>query len=67
MKVMVNAFACDGHTQCVALAPDAFDLGTDGKAYARFIAVPEDQRSAVLEASRRCPQGAVMVLEDPSE
>jgi ferredoxin len=64
MKVMVNGFACDGHTQCVAAAPEAFKLGTDGKAYALFIEVPEGQRTAVREAARRCPQRAVMVLEE---
>jgi ferredoxin len=62
MKVMVNGFACDGHSQCVAVAPDSFRLGTDGKAYAQFTSVPEDQESAVLDAQRRCPNNAVMVL-----
>lgn len=62
MKVMVNAFACDGHSQCVAFAPDSFRLGTDGKAYALFTTVPPEHEAAVLEAQRRCPNGAVMVL-----
>ncbi len=62
MKVMVNGFACDGHSQCVAVAPESFRLGTDGKAYALFTTVPEDLESTVLDAQRRCPNNAVMVL-----
>jgi ferredoxin len=65
MKVMVNGFACDGHSQCMAAAPEAFRLGTDGKAYALFTTVPLEQEPAVLEAQRRCPNNAVMVLNNP--
>ena len=66
MKVMVNGFACDGHAQCVGVAPDAFALGTDRKAYAKFLAVPPDQEDAVRQAQLLCPQQAVMVLEESS-
>jgi ferredoxin len=62
MKVMVNGFACDGHSQCVAVAPESFRLGTDGKAYALSTTVPENLEAAVLDAQRRCPNNAVMVL-----
>jgi ferredoxin len=65
MKVMINAFACDGHAQCVAVAPDVFQMGSDRKAYARSVNVPEDQRDAVREAKQRCPQRAVMILDKP--
>jgi ferredoxin len=65
MKLMVNGFACDGHAQCTAAAPGAFRLGTDGKAYGVFIEVPADQQDAVRDAQRRCPQRAVLVLEEP--
>jgi ferredoxin len=61
---MVNGFACDGHAQCVAAAPDVFELGTDRKAYARFLRVPTEQEDAVRDAQRLCPQRAVMVLDD---
>jgi ferredoxin len=63
MKVMVNAFACDGHAQCVAVAPQMFKLGVDRKAYATATLVPADQQDAVREAKSLCPQRAVMVLE----
>jgi ferredoxin len=66
MKVMVNGFACDGHMMCIAVAPDAFKSGTDGKAFAQFIDVPADQHDAVRAAAVRCPQRAVMVLESES-
>jgi ferredoxin len=63
---MVNAFACDGHAQCVGAAPDVFELGTDRKAYARFLHVPTELEDAVRDAQRLCPQRAVLVLEAES-
>jgi ferredoxin len=64
---MVNGFACDGHAQCVAAAPDAFDLGSDRKAYAKFLRVPPEHEAAVRDAQRLCPQRAVMVMEDKDQ
>jgi ferredoxin len=64
MKVMVNGYSCDGHALCVGIAPQAFQLGTDGKAYALFITVPPEQEDAVRQARNACPQGAVMVIEE---
>jgi ferredoxin len=61
---MVNGFACDGHSQCVAVAPDVFALGTDRKAYSKFLRVPPEHEAAVRDAQRLCPQRAVMVLEE---
>jgi ferredoxin len=61
---MVNGFACDGHAQCIAVAPDAFAIGTDRKAYARFMTVPPEHHDAVRDAQRLCPQRAVLVMED---
>jgi ferredoxin len=63
---MVNGYSCDGHAQCVGTAPQAFQLGTDGKAFARFITVPPEQEEAVRRARNACPQRAVMVIEEPS-
>jgi ferredoxin len=65
MKVMVNGFACDGHQQCVGLAPDSFSIGTDNKAYAVTNKVPPEHRDSVRDAAMLCPMRAIMVLEEP--
>jgi ferredoxin len=65
MKVMVNGFACDGHTQCVGRAPEMFRLGTDNKAYVVSNTVPPGLEQDVREAALFCPMRAIMVLEEP--
>jgi ferredoxin len=63
MKVMINGFACDGHAQCTAAAPDLFRLGTDNKAYVLNNSVAAEDEDDVRRAAASCPMNAVLLLE----
>jgi ferredoxin len=64
MKVMVNSFACDGHHQCIGLAPEMFRIGTDNKAYVSSNSVSGEFEDSVRVAAQQCPMRAIMVLEE---
>lgn len=60
-ELKANYDACEGHGNCVQLAPDHFDLGEDGVVIitnARF----GDSDLGVLEAAvRSCPVSALWI------
>ena len=64
MRVTVDPAKCQGHTRCVALAPDIFevdDLGTasaigDGE-------VPTEMEALAKLAADNCPEFAIAVTD----
>ncbi|MFJ3776242.1 ferredoxin [Streptomyces sp. NPDC090075] len=63
MKVRVDPERCQGHTQCALRAPEFFELSEiDGHSSPVAERVPENQRVAVTEAVRSCPERAISVL-----
>ena len=61
-KVIVDPDLCIGSASCVAIAPDIFDLGEDGKAYVKEGA-DMSQVEAILDAARSCPTEAIKVYD----
>jgi ferredoxin len=61
MKVNIDLGLCDGHGQCVNVAPDVFDLGEDGLAYLKIDPVGEEFRKQVEEAVLMCPPEAISI------
>jgi len=64
MKVVVDQKKCSGHARCAAVAPEFYELDSDG-----YIAFGEKQVPAGLEAvaqrgARACPERAITVVED---
>jgi ferredoxin len=62
MKVMVNDELCEGHAQCVMIAPDVFDL-PEGADHVVVLQgrPPEVLRAEVEEAVAICPVRAISV------
>ncbi|HVO55315.1 MAG TPA: ferredoxin [Solirubrobacterales bacterium] len=65
MKVSVDSSLCEASLNCLASAPDIFDLDADsGPAVVLVDVIPDDQRDAVALAVRNCPQGAIALQDD---
>jgi ferredoxin len=57
-RVSIDRSICNGYGVCEALAPDVFELDSDGLAIVRT-GVSEDE--AVREACDSCPMGAISI------
>lgn len=58
-RILIDKSKCLGCDTCVALCPEVFELGKDGKA--RIKLEPRSQKSevSVKEAIEACPVGAI--------
>ena len=64
MKVFVDSERCQGHTLCVMIAPDSFELSDiDGTSSPVNEVVPPDQEGVVREAAQSCPEQAIAIEE----
>jgi ferredoxin len=64
MRIQVDASVCEGHGECVAVAPEYFDLGDDDGAV-HVIGQPSDDPGSQAKARGAesvCPVGAILVL-----
>jgi ferredoxin len=60
MKVLVDMNLCQSHGECVAVAPDVFELGDDD--VLRWTEdVDESRRAAIEEAVEVCPMMAIRI------
>ena len=60
MRVEVDLETCQGYANCVAEAPDVFDLDENtNKAVVLVETVPEDLEQDALRAVDNCPVGAL--------
>jgi ferredoxin len=64
MLIAVDADQCQGHTQCMIVAPELVDLTDAGQAFARDDGrVPAHLKAAASMAMRSCPEKAISLLE----
>ena len=63
IRVLVEPAKCHGYANCLAVAPGVFDLDDDDKARPRLDAYPDEQRTPLEAAVRRCPTGAISLVE----
>lgn len=69
MKVKVDLALCQGHSVCLAEAPEVFDVvePADG-GYPHVLVLqehpPEALREKVLAACKYCPNNVISVVED---
>jgi ferredoxin len=61
MKVHLELDLCDGHGQCVDIAPDIFDFLEDGRAYIKMDPIGEEHRKLVESAVLHCPPEAISI------
>ncbi|MGJ6968550.1 ferredoxin [Streptosporangium sp. G11] len=62
-EVTVNTEVCVGAGQCVLATPEVFDQGPDGLVVLLTGTPPPSLHTAVREAVRQCPSGAVAVSD----
>jgi len=65
-KVSIDPDACQGNSQCYVTAPQVFEV-VDDLSSVRDEADLEYHRSAIEEAVRRCPTGAITATWGDSE
>lgn len=64
MHVSVNYDRCEGHAECVKVAPAVFQIGDDDEQVRVIDASPDEAlRAQVVLAARRCPIGAITVAD----
>jgi len=62
MRIHVDPAVCEGHGECVAVAPEFFDLGDDDGAVHVIGQPSEDDESKARGAASVCPVGAITLL-----
>ena len=64
MRIRVDLDKCQGHSRCYSLAPEVFDVDSDGFA---VVLVPGDLPASLqdkaLLAAANCPERAISVEE----
>jgi ferredoxin len=56
-----NLVACQGYANCVAAAPDVYDIDDEGKVVLLEIEISEKDRARIEEAAQSCPASALTV------
>ena len=68
MKVVVDMALCQGHSVCLAEAPEVFEVLEQEEGYPQVRVLlespPEALREKVLAAARYCPNHVITVVED---
>jgi ferredoxin len=59
-KIVIDRSLCSGFGACAELAPEIFQLGTDGIAEVR---VGTSDDPGVVDAAFGCPMGAIAVFD----
>jgi ferredoxin len=59
MRVIVDFDLCESNALCMAAAPEVFEVRDDDFLYVLDENPPEELRSKVEEAVRRCPKQAI--------
>lgn len=62
LRVEIDRERCQGHGQCVMLAPAVFDLDEDGLSVGSTDELDELQRLAAKTAELGCPVGAIRLV-----
>lgn len=63
LRVTVDFNLCDSHGECVAAAPEVFEIRDDDLLHVLDEAPAEELRDRVEAAARRCPKLAILIDE----
>jgi ferredoxin len=63
MKVCIDSNLCNGSGVCIEVCPEVFELNDQGATVAKCDQVPSECAQACMEASQKCPTGAIKVEE----
>lgn len=61
MKIVVDYDVCESNAVCMGIAPEVFEVRDDDYLYVLDENPPEELRSKVEEAARRCPKQAITI------
>lgn len=67
MKTRIDRELCTGVQNCVAIAPEYFEMDNGGKARAIRPSVAEEDEDLLLDAAESCPVDAVILEDDEGE
>ena len=63
MRVVVDYDLCESNAICMAVAPEVFEVDDDDNLNLLQEEPPEELRSKVEEAVRRCPKQALSIQD----
>lgn len=63
MRVVVDFDLCESNALCMQAAPEVFEVRDDDFLYVLQENPPEELRSKVEEAVRRCPKQAISIKD----
>jgi ferredoxin len=63
-RVVVDFDLCESNARCMEVAPEVFEVRDDDFLYILDETPPEELRSKVEEAVRRCPKAAISIAEE---
>ena len=64
MRIIVDTNKCSGHARCIAVAPKAYELNSDGYNVTPEMEVPKDLEEEARRGARSCPERAITIVED---
>jgi ferredoxin len=62
-RVVVDFDLCESNARCMDVAPEVFEVRDDDFLYILDETPPEELRSKVEEAVRRCPKAAITLVD----
>jgi ferredoxin len=64
LKIVVNKSRCTGHARCAAVAPEIYELDTDGYIAFTEKAVPPEQEERAVKGAKSCPERALKIIRE---
>lgn len=62
-QIFIHPAVCDGAGTCNRIAPQYFQLGTDGKSYIKVQPTDDTDLKLLQDAESACPFGAIVLLD----
>lgn len=62
MKIEINRELCIGCGTCASIAPETFELDSEGKSTVKNPKGNNDE--TILDAAKSCPAGAITIKDD---
>jgi ferredoxin len=67
VKIIVDHARCQGHANCVRLAPQVYELDEEGYNRMQPFEVKPGMEAAASKGARSCPEAAIKVVRDVSD
>jgi ferredoxin len=63
VRIVIDKGNCVGHARCAAIAPDLFELDSEGYIATEGFDVPAGQEALAQRAARACPERVISVAD----